>query len=174
MKRRAFTLVELLCAVTALGVVGVSVATLVLRGADAFARTAAAARSTQDASIALERIDRELRALPTPPATPGAPDISALSPTSLTFAGGRVLALSGTALQLTEPAGAPAVLLEGVTAFTLAAFDQNNAPLPASLSGAATASIRRLAITITCQRAGQSQTLRTRVFLRATAVEALP
>ena len=65
-------------------------------------------------------------------------------------------------------AGAAALLLSDVTACTITAFDQDNTQLGASLSGAGCDAIRRVSVSVTVQRNGISETLRTRVYIRST------
>jgi hypothetical protein len=60
------------------------------------------------------------------------------------------------------------VLLTDVTACTIATFDEDNAPLGASLAGVACDDIRRVSVSVTVTRGGVSETLRTKVFIRAT------
>jgi hypothetical protein len=84
-----------------------------------------------------------------------------------------VLALSGTNLTMTEGAST-FVLLSNVTAFSVQAYDQSNIALAASLASGATAAVRRLEITITVSRSGQSESLRSRFFLRCTVEGGAP
>ncbi len=60
------------------------------------------------------------------------------------------------------------MLATDVTDFTLRAFDESNAELALPLSGAGCDAIRRLSISLTVQRQGSQDTVRTRVFLRCT------
>jgi hypothetical protein len=64
--------------------------------------------------------------------------------------------------------GAAALLLSDVTACTITAFDQDNTQLGASLSGAGCDPIRRVSVSVTVQRNGISETLRTRAYIRST------
>jgi len=60
------------------------------------------------------------------------------------------------------------VLIGDVTAFTVQTYNESNTALSATLSGAACDPIRRIMVTITTQRAGVTQTLRTKLFVRST------
>jgi len=57
-------------------------------------------------------------------------------------------------------------ILSDVADFTIQTFDESNSSLAGNLSGSSTEPIRRIAITLTVDRAGVHETLRTKVFLR--------
>jgi prepilin-type N-terminal cleavage/methylation domain-containing protein len=175
---RAFTLVEVICTISILAVVGVLASRLVFTGSDQY--LAAASRSAIGAELAsaMERIATEVRQIPAKAGvSPTEANLGAISANSLawTDAGSvsRVLALSGTNLTITEGADT-FVLLSNVTAFGVQAYDQSNTALPAALASGATAAVRRLEISITVSRSGQSESLRSRFFLRCTVEGGAP
>lgn len=166
MKRPAFTIVEVIAAITILGLISTIGASLMLRVAGAGADTAERLRLHTELCTALERIDRALREIAAK--SDGSPDITSLSSTSITFNSTASISLSGTDLQFTEAGGSAAILLPGVTSLALVAYDQDNASLGSSLSGSSCASIRRIQVTITASGLGGiTDTLRTKVFIRA-------
>ena len=71
-------------------------------------------------------------------------------------------------VMLVEDGGAAAVLLSDVSSLAVQTYDESNAALAASLSGAACDDIRRVAVAITIERSGVTETLRTKLFLRCT------
>jgi prepilin-type N-terminal cleavage/methylation domain-containing protein len=175
---RAFTLVEVICTISILAVVGVLASRLVFTASDQY--LAAASRSAIGAELAstMERIATEVRQIPAKAGvSPTEANLGAISASSLAWtdasAVSRVLALSGTNLTMTEGAST-FVLLSNVTAFSVQAYDQSNIALAASLASGATAAVRRLEITITVSRSGQSESLRSRLFLRCTVEGGAP
>jgi hypothetical protein len=72
----------------------------------------------------------------------------------------------------TENGGTSAVLQTDVTAFAVQTYDESNATLAASLSGSGCDPIRRVQLTLTAQRHGVTQSLRTKLFIRETMVGA--
>lgn len=162
----AFTLVELLAAVIVIAAIGVVASGLIVRVAATNADTVTRGQVQSDLSAAMERIDRELRQIPARAGVTTA-HIDAVTPTSITFGAASSIGLSGTNLTIST-GGSPAVLLTNVTAVSIQCYDEANAPLATTLSGSACDAIRRIAVTITVTRAGLSDTLRTKVFLRCT------
>ena len=84
---------------------------------------------------------------------------AASEPAHVLIAGGNV--------SLRPVGGTSQLLLEDVTTFDIACYDQNNNDLGATLSPPATDDIRRIEFTITLTREGVSQTLRTKVYMRS-------
>jgi len=119
-----------------------------------------------DASIAAEQIIRHIRNIPKKADDP-APDISSVSPQAMTWNTNYTLSLDGSRLLLSEDGGAARVLLADVEAFSLSAYDENNGPLGASLSGSGCDAVRRVRIQLTVHREGISETVVTKVFIRS-------
>ena len=116
---------------------------------------------------------RELRKIELDAAASGiAPNIDTVTATSIawtdTDSDSYSLSLSGADLMLAVDGGAAAVLLADATAFSVATYDEDNAALAASLAGVACDPIRRVALDVTLQRHGVSESLRTKVFIRST------
>ena len=124
-------------------------------------------------SVTMDRIVRELRKIPRDDAAAGtAPDIASVTATSITWDTDYSLSLSSTNLMYTENGGTAAVLQNNVTAFTVQTYDESNSALAASLSGNNCDPIRRIQLTLTMQRHGVTESLRTKMFLRETMVGA--
>jgi len=163
---RAFTLVETIAAITVLSVIASVTSSILWTSIQGYARGALAADLHTQASIALEQVVRNLRNIPKVSAA-SAPDIASFSSTSITWNTDYTLSLDGAELVLRSDGGVPRTLITGVTSFSLQAFDQSNVELASSLSGNGCLPIRRFLITMTIQRDGVSETVRTKVFIRS-------
>jgi hypothetical protein len=124
-------------------------------------------------SVAMDRITRELRRIDLDAGAGGvAPDVVSVEADSIGWedidGDDYELALNAGTLTLQVNGGAAALLLSDVTACTITAFDQDNTQLGASLSGAGCDPIRRVSVSVTVQRNGISETLRTRAYIRST------
>lgn len=165
--RRGFTLIEVIVTISILGALGSVGSMLVMTSVGGFTASATGAQLHAEASISLDRIDRELRNIPRNDAAINpSPDISNVTANSITWQTDWSLVLSGTNLMFTEDGGTAHVLLSNVEEFSVVAFDESNAAMSNTLSGAACENIRRLRVTIGLRRSGILQTLRTKVFLR--------
>jgi prepilin-type N-terminal cleavage/methylation domain-containing protein len=164
--RRGVTLVELIACVVVLAALGTGASTIMFSAADGYFDSATTAQLHAEASIALDRIVRELRNIPIE--AESTPDIDSLAADAITWNDDYTIELDGTDLELTENGGAAAVLLEDVSDFTLAAYDEDNDALALPLAGAACDDIRRITVSITLEGNGISETLSTKVFVRAT------
>ena len=133
-------------------------------------RTAAiGAELNNELSVALARLETEVRDIPHKSGT-ATPDITSATATALQWSnsGACSLTLTGSQLTLAVQGGADAALLSDVTGLAVQCYDQANAPLASTLSGAACDAIRRISVSVTLTRSGVSTTLRTKVFLRCT------
>ncbi len=166
-RRRGFTLVEAISTLTIVGVLGSVASTTIYRAVDAFSLGAVRAQLHTELSAGMDRLVRELQAIPATvvQGQVGAL-IEALEPTDLTFGGGRRLYLKGDGLYLWDNASGEGLLVSGVTSLVFAGFDESNAALGSSLSGAQARAVRRVSVTISAGRAGVTETIRTRVFPR--------
>ena len=168
-RRRGFTLVETIAAIVVIGTTGAVSSGLIYSAVNSYRSATTTAQLHSDCSAALDRLSKALWSIPRDTsASVVAPQISSVTPTSIAWGGNSTLQLQGNNLNLMEAGGAENPILQHVSAFTLTCFDQNNAALPASMSGAATQAIRRIELSVTVTREGVSQTLRTRVFIRCT------
>lgn len=167
--RRGFTLVEAIAAMLIVAVLG-SVSSVVIYTAVASYRDASVkAQLHGEASSAYDRLVRALWSIPRDTsASVVAPQVSTVTATSIAWGGNWSLTLSGTQLMLVENGGASKSILNNVTSFTIQTYNESNTALAASLSGAATQAIRRIQLQVTVGREGQTETLRTRVFIRST------
>lgn len=177
MNTRGFTLVEAVCTMMVVAIMGAVVSGLIFRSTRDFTDAAMGAQLHTDLALTMDRVEREVRQIRHKPAVTAAADLTSVTASSVAWTsatGACSLSLSGNKLMLAVDGGAAAVLVDNVTAFTAAAFDESNATvtLPANVS--ACEAIRRLSITITMTRNGSSETLRTKVFLRATMAGGTP
>jgi prepilin-type N-terminal cleavage/methylation domain-containing protein len=163
-RRAGFTLIELLASIAVLGALG-SIAAMTLASAiNGYTSSTTRAQLHAELSIALDRIDRELRKIDSE--TAGAsPDLNWITPDSIAWNGAEALALSGDQVLFFEN-GSLDILLDDVTAFSVQAFDHANGLLGASLDDDECDPVRRLQVTITLQRNGVSETLRTKLYIR--------
>lgn len=164
--RRGFTLVEAVATMTILAVVSMAASRIIFAATDAYASDAVRSELVQDLSSAMERITSELRSIPSRNASPGTPWIDSIAGGLIEFGTGSQLALDGESLELAVDGGPARMLVDHVTSFTIACFDESGQALTLPLSGAACDVIRRMEVQITKSRHGTSETLRTRVFLR--------
>lgn len=166
---RGFTLVEAIATMVVLAVVSMASSGVIWAAVRSFDEGAETARVHNEASIAMERMVRELRAIPLNGA--GTPDIASVTGQSITWDGGtRSLALSGSDLILTA-SSVDHVLLTHVTEFTVQAYDASNTALGASLNGADCEPIRRLSLQVAVSDGRASSVIRTKVFLRCMMLE---
>jgi len=167
--RRAFTLVEVIATIVVLAVVGSIASRTVLTATDGYMKAATQAQLHSELSIALDRIMRELREMPIKTSYASiAPDIASVSSTAITWRTNYSLTLSGSQLMFVENGSASSILLENVTAFSITTYNESNAALSSSLSGAGCDPIRRIAVQITVQRSGITESLSAKVFIRST------
>jgi len=165
---RAFTLIELIATMAVVGALGSIAASILIASIGGLMGATTSAQLHTELSIALDRIDRELRNIPVDgTASDIAPDIDSLTAASITWSTSNQISLAGSQLNLTL-GGTSAVLLDDVTAFSVKAFNESNTQMGASLSGAACDDIRRLLIEITVSREGVTERLRTKIYLRCT------
>jgi len=170
---RGFTLIEAMSAVLVLTTLGSIASFMIVDAVDGYAEAVTGAQVHAELSVAMDRAMRELRKVPVN-ATEPAPATNLTSvttsavywedesakPYSLTVSGGSLLLQAG---------GASGYALQNdVTAFTVAAYDEDNAAVALPVSTPATvAPIRRVELDITVTRDGVSDRIRSRVFLRS-------
>jgi hypothetical protein len=123
----------------------------------------------EELSTTMERIVRELRKIPlSVSAGTKAPDIASVTASSITYSTSSSFALSGSSINFVDAGATAVTLLSGVTSFSIQCYNESNAALAATLSGAACYPIRRIQVQISCQRDGVTETVRTRLFIRET------
>lgn len=140
---------------------------------DGFLTGAMRAQMHSELSIAMQRMEREIRRIPVKPDYGSiAPYIVTVTASSIEWvdAGGATSSLqrSGSRINFVDAGAASAMLLNDVSALSVQTYDESGNLLAASLSGTATEAIRRVTIQISVQRSGLTETLRTSVFLRCT------
>lgn len=166
---RGFTMVEAIATLTVLGVLASVSVNLIYTATTSYRDAATRAQLSDEVSVAMDRIARRLTSIERDTsAAVVAPQISSVTPTSIAWNSNYSLTLSGAQLQLVENGGVARTLLDDVTSFSVSAFDESNAALAGTLSGAATQAIRRIRVQVTVQRLGISETTRTKLFIRAT------
>lgn len=169
--RHGFTLVEAITSIVIIAVVMGLSSRIISAAMDSYTASSARAALVQECSAAFERIAAELRHLPARTGAGGltVPDITQVTPSSITWTGGGTLALTGSDLTLRPASEAAETLLQDATALSLRAYNADSTALATSLSGVACEPIRLFEISITASRAGITETLRSRIYLRNTA-----
>ncbi len=167
--RRGFTLIEAVATMTILAAIATVASNIILTSADGYLDASTSAQLHTELSIGLDRLVREVRNIDLDDsASEIAPDIDAVTPSSIDWGGNNSVALVGTEVQITEDGGIAAILLTDASSFSIQCYDEDNTALSTTLSGSGCDVIRRIELTISLQRHGVTETLRTRVFLRAT------
>lgn len=173
--RRGFTLVELIAVMSVLAAVGSVASMLIYSAVDAY--RAAASRSVlhEDTAAAMARLAIELRQIPLDSAATSttSPLISVATTSSLAWGTGSGLSLSGSNLRLTV-GGIETTLLSNVTGLTIQYYDESNVALAAPLTGSACQAIRRISVTLDVARDGQTDTLRSKFFIRSAMAGGVP
>jgi len=166
-RARGFTLVEAIATITIIATIMAVVSRVIFVSVDAYAAATTRAELNAALSSAMERVCAELRQIPLVSGGSAAPDLASVSATSITWSTNSTLALTRSNLTLAIAGGSASTLLNNVTALSLTCYDESNAALAATLSGSACTPVRRVEITLSSQRDGITETLRTRVFLRS-------
>lgn len=166
--RSGFTLIELIATIVIIGAIGSVAALLVGSSIDSYVGAATRAQLHSELSVTLDRIDRELRKIPPENGGAVSSDLVSITPTLIQWSGNHRFHLSLGRVYYTDGGGTARILQENVTAFSVQAFNESNTALAGTLNDAACDAVRRLLITITVQRSGVTETLRTKVFLRST------
>ncbi len=167
---RGFTLVEAIATMVVIATLGSAASLVIARATGAYKATATLGQLQAELSAALDRVEREVRAIRHKSGASAA-DISATTASSLSWnssGGACSLTLSGGQLLLATGGGAGQAILSDVSSLTVQCYDESGAALSSTLSGTACESIRRIAVTATCTRYGTTATLRTGAFLRST------
>lgn len=163
---RAFTLLETIATIAIMAMIMATSAGLISAAADAYADSAQRSRLNTGLTTALDRVARELKYIPQG-TTNGTSAITSLTATSIAWNPSSSITLSSGRLMITTPETTNAVLFDGVTAFSLTAYNESNVAMGASLSGVACEPIRRIGVSISATAEGVTQTLRTKVFIRS-------
>ncbi len=168
---RGFTLIEAIASIVVLAIVSSTSSSVIWAAVQSYQHGAETARLQSEASIAMERMTRELRAVPLNATS--APDISSITSSSITWDNStRVLSLTGTDLVLTV-SSVDSVLLSDVISFSVQAYNAANTAMAPTLNGSACDPIRRVSLQIDVARGEASSSVRTKVFLRCMMLEGL-
>lgn len=168
--QNAFTLIETIAAMVVLSIIATSASLLIGRMSVTVRDRSVQGQLHNEASIALDRMVREVRSLDSVDTGDGfVPDIRSASKTSFHWSEGELIELSDNAVQLNTDGINTDPLVTDVSAFSLDYLDDDGASL---LSGSTVTSgnlekIRRVRIALTLSRGGINETLHTLVFLRA-------
>lgn len=166
--RGGFTLVEAIATMAILAAMGSVASSMIFAATRSYTDAVRAAQLQDELSIAMEQITRELRALPEEPGSdPAVPSLSSVTGSSLLWNTDYSLWLDNAGqILLVEDGGAPIILLRDVTILAVAAFDEAGTPLATPLVDSGCHGVRRIQIQITVSRAGVTQSLRSKVYLR--------
>ena len=166
---RGFTLIELIATMTILATLSIVSGTIVNSAVESYSQGSELVDLHNAASLAMERLVRDIRSLP--PNVNNQPDISSFAPSAMTWDNGsHSIAVTNGQLVYTRD-GVSRVLLDNVSSISLKAYGQDNVQLSSTLSGSACEAIRRIEMTISVAQGSVSNTIRTRIFLRCMMFE---
>ena len=174
--RSGFTLIESIATIVIIAILGSIASFLVVDAVDGYVSASGSAQLHAEASLAMDRIMRELRKIELDPDHVPPPDVAphiiAVTANSITWdetppppTGVHSLSWSTTAgdpVMLQVDGAAAIILIDDVTGFTVSTFDSANAGSPALID------IRRIAVVLTVQRSGITESVQTKVFIRST------
>lgn len=175
--RSGFTLIESIATIVMLAILGSIASFLVVDAVDGYVSASGSAQLHAEASLAMDRMMRELRKIELDPALDPtvAPHIDAVTANSINWweegVGAHSLSWSATAgdpLMLAIDGAAAIILIDDITGFTVSTFDAANLALPAVPTEPERETIRRIAVAVTIQRSGITQSVQTKVFIRST------
>ena len=177
--RSGFTLMESIATIVILAILGSIASFLVVDAVDGYVSASGSAQLHAEASLAMDRIMRELRKIELDPDHVPPPDVAphidAVTANSINWweegVGAHSLSWSATAgdpLMLAIDGAAAIILIDDITGFTVSTFDAANLALPAVPSAAERETIRRIAVVLTIQRSGITESVQTKVFIRST------
>lgn len=171
--RHGFSLVEVIAVIVILAVIGGVSSSLILSNVASFTDSSVRMQLHGELSVTLDRLVREFREIDADPAAgppgPPGPHISEAGERAMRWSGVRAVRLAGSDLLLSTDGVREDLLCAGVSEFTLAYFDESNRPLLVGgrVADADRPSIRRIALRLSVTRQGLTETLNTRVFIRA-------
>ncbi len=166
--RRGFTLVESIATIVVLVIISGVSSGIILQATDGYVEAATQARLASEASVAMDRLAREVRKIPLDTGVAGvAPDITLVTSTYLGWDANNSISLSGSDLMLKLNA-TPRIITSDVTGLVIKVYDESNADLGQPLGGAACDAIRRVEFDLTVARQGVETRVRSRVFVRST------
>ena len=134
-RRRAFTLVECVCAITVIAVTSAVVLPVVNSATTSFVSAARARDISENTAYAMDRCLLMLRSAPLNAAATSV-DVTSASATGITFSDRRSLSLAGGVLSMSDTSGVRVPLLKNVETFTLGQYAQNGTSSTAGTPGA--------------------------------------
>lgn len=165
---RGFTLVETLATMVIIAFIGSMTSAIVYRAMDSYRLAGHGARLHAELTSALDPIERTLRSIPRR-ADAAAPDIISIAPDALrwnTDHGEASLRITNGHLIFNASGSGSTPILADAVDLSIQAYDENNNELASHLSGSSTEAVRRIAVSVTVERQGIQEKLRTKVFLR--------
>ena len=177
--RSGFTLMESIATIVILAILGSIASFLVVDAVDGYVSASGSAQLHAEGSLALDRIMRELRKIELDPDHVPPPDVAphiiAVTANSITWdetaTGIHSLTWSttpGDPVMLAIDGNAAIILIDDITGFTVSTFDAANLALPAVPTEPERETIRRIAVAVTIQRSGITESVQTKLFIRST------
>ncbi len=164
--RHGVTLIEAIASIAVLAILGSLASTLIFTAADGYLSASTASRLHGEAGLALERAVHELRSVERREYPSGSgPALENLTTDAITWHETEQLRRQGEQLILRRDE-IDHVLAEHLTHFQVRAFDDENQPMSADLTGDEVAGVHRIELTLTLEKHGARVTVRTRVFPR--------
>lgn len=173
--RGGFSIVEMIGAIVIVSLAGVTAVAVAARATADLRDASVVWALHQDAAAALDRITLELRSVSKDAVSLG-PTIASMSTSQIELSSGLTIRFVDASIltlgriELFSTNASPPVLLPDAVSLSFVPLDVSGAqltlPLPTLLSNA---SVRQISITLSCARAGVTETLRTTVFLRCMA-----
>jgi len=168
--QRGFSLIEVLAVIVIVGIVGGVSSSLILTNVASFTDSSGRIQLHGEVSLTLDRLVREFREIDADPvAGPPHASISQAGSAALHWSGTHSLRLVGETLLLMTDGVHEDALCEGVSDLTMDFLDESNRSLLVGgvVPAAELSSIQRIAIRLSITRQGLTETLATRVFIRA-------
>jgi prepilin-type N-terminal cleavage/methylation domain-containing protein len=174
MQRRSrcagFTLIESIAVIVILSIIATTAALLIGQMATMYRDRAVQGQLHVEASVALDRLMREIRAIEnTDDEGTTIPNITGASTTEIQWGAGKLIDVDSGNLRLNADGTNTDILATDVSAIAFNYFDDTHTSL---LSGSSVpsddlGSIRRVSVSLTLSRYGETETLHTLVFLRS-------
>lgn len=165
-----FTLIESIAVIVVLSIVATTAALLVGQMATMYRDRAVQGQLHVEASVALDRMMREIRSIAnTDDEGTTIPNITSATTTALQWESGKFIDVNSGNLRLNADGSNTDILATDVSAIAFNYFDDAHTSL---LSGSSVptddlGSVRRVSVSLTLTRHGESETLQTLVFLRS-------
>lgn len=167
-RRRGFTLMEAIAGIVVLSVLAAVSSGILLNAADGYVAASVRAQLQSEASVTLDRVTVLLRNLPRDEDGSGsAADLDRVESDAISWSGNHSIRRADDELIL-ELDSVERTMQNDVVGWLIQSFDESNELIPGVISGPRCDDVQRIELTLTVSRHGVEETLRTRVFLRAT------